>query len=239
MVFLQDKTQKKSQDALVDHSYELINKTFTLETDDIISVNINHLQLSSSNIINVERTSEIVQLNKLMMHPYIYGFIIDTGNNVNLPIIGKIKVGGLTIEEAQNKIEEASASVYSDPVVTVFLLNNKISVLGEVTSEGTYPVYKNRISVFDALGEARGFKDFANRSEVRILRTRGGKNRLFHIDLTDENLLASENLFLQPNDVIFVKQLKRKKFTMNDNQQIYRILGLIVSIFTLYALIQK
>lgn len=238
IVLLQDKTQKRPQDAVIDHSFEMINKDFVLEADDIISVNINHIQLSVTNETSLEGTTEIRRLNS-MMHPYIYGFTIQSNDTISLPMLGNLKLGGLTLEEAQDIITQTAVDIYSVPVVSVYLLNNTISVLGEVKRPGTYSVYENKISIFNAVSEAGGFKDYANRNKVKILRTRGGENRIFFVDLTDEKLLLTENLFLQPNDVILVQPLKRKKFTTNDNQQIYRILSLAISAFTLYALLHK
>lgn len=230
IVYLQDKTAKKPHEALVDHAFDQKAVPFVLETNDILSVQINHIQLASRNIQTVE--SEIEGL-RSPTHTYLHGFRVDENGNIDLPTLGKVQVGGMTILQATESIQKNAEKYYAEPVVKVFLINFNVTVLGEVNGPGTFNVMDNQINVLEAIGLARDAGDYANRSEVKIMRSRGGKNRLFWLDLTDEKLLESEAFYLQPDDVVMIKPLKRKKYSGNDSAAVYRGLSILISVLSL------
>jgi polysaccharide export outer membrane protein len=238
-VYLQDKDQKKPHDALVDHTYDALYEELLIETGDIISVKINQLQLVSETEYRITSSEEDEMLNRSTTHPYLYGFPVNEDGDVFLPMIGKINVIGLTINEATDKVALIANNSYNDPTVKIFLLNFTVTVLGEVRQPGEIPVYNNKMTVFQALGRVNDMGDYANREAVRIIRTRNNQNRIFHIDLTDETLLGMKELYLQPQDVILVKHQKRKKFTVNDNQMIFSTASLMIALATLVVLINK
>ena len=226
-VYLQDKSQKRAHDAAVEHEFEDPYQEFVLEPGDVLSVNINHYQLTAGS--EPSSTGEEPAAMRSVQHPYLSGLRIDESLSISLPVIGKVKVGGLTLDQAQLAIDSAASEFYASPTSKVFLMNFDVTVLGEVGRPGTYPVYDNKVTIFEALGYANDAGIYANREVIRISRTRGGKNRILHVDLTDENLLMSPRLYLQPNDVVMVKPLKRKKYTLNDSQGILRTISVALS----------
>ena len=137
------------------------------------------------------------------------------------------------MDAASAKITEAADKVFSSPSVKVHLINFRISVLGSVNTPGQYMVYNNTLNIFEALGLANDADDYSNKEGVKVLRTRNDKNHLFHIDLTDENLLSSEAFYIHPSDVIIVSPLKRKKWSGREAQSLYAGLGVVVSLTSL------
>jgi polysaccharide export outer membrane protein len=83
-------------------------------------------------------------------------------------------------------------------------------MLGEVKSPGKYPIYNNRINIFEALAMANDLTAFANRSRVQIIRTEGTKTNVVVFDLLNKDILSSPYYYLQPNDIIYVEPLKEK-----------------------------
>ncbi len=230
IVYLQDKTAKKPHEALVDHSFDQSYSDYLLESNDILSVQINHIQLASKNIQTVETETEGL---RAPTHTYLHGFRIDEEGHVDLPVIGKVKVAGLTILQASALIQNTANKYYADPVIKIFLINYNVTVLGEVNSPGTFNIMDNKINILEAIGLAKDAGDYANRSEVKVLRTRGGKNHIYWVDLTDEKLLESEAFFLHPDDVVMIKPLKRKKFSGNDSSAVYRGFSILLGVLTL------
>lgn len=226
-VYLQDKTQKRPHKTEVNHQFQDAFAPLRFERGDVLSVNISYYELTKNGEARMDSDEP---MNRSVEHPYLSGYRVDDSLNINLPVIGAVKVGGLTAEEAEAKILEKATSFYSNPNVKIFLMNFRVTVLGEVGRPGSFDVYNNKISVFEALGLANDMLPYADRESVAIQRSRGGQNHLYYIDLTDETLLASGNLYLQPNDVIMVKAMGRKKYTLNDSQGVVRALSVVLSI---------
>jgi polysaccharide export outer membrane protein len=235
-VYLQDKTQKRSHDALVEHTFEDPHQPFALEPGDVISVRINYYQLTQNGETAMSDDGQAI---RSVQHPYLNGFTVDDDLNIQLPVVGPVKVGGLTPGQAEKEIARISEKYYSAPTVKVFLMNFKITVLGEVGRAGTFDVYNNKITVFEALGMANDAGPYANREAVRITRSRGNQNQIYYLDLTDETVLSSPKLYLQPNDVILVKAQKRKKYTLNDSQGVVRALSVLLSVGSIVIAVSK
>lgn len=237
IVYVQDYSQKKPYNYLADTIFEAPAVDYKLRAGDILYVKSDHPTLSKSfqqldvNYLSDSRTIQAV--------PALSGFLVDTMGNIDIPIVGKISVEGKTIFNARQAIEDAAAKYFTDPAIRVFMMNYFITVLGEVNLPGRYQVYNHRINVFEAMGLAGDATDFASRETVKIVRNRNGKNELYSVDLTDQNLLASENFYLQPNDILMVKPQKRKKYATRDVQNFFNAVTATVSVITLYLLIQQ
>ena len=239
IVYLQDFTKDKPNDHLADTTFLGMESSYLLQANDVISVKINHLQLSKMETQPSVSEGEDEIVRSPLQHPYLNGFAIDPGGNVDLPVIGKVAVGGKTVFAAQEIIAAAADKYYSEPNTKVILLNFYVTVLGEVNRPGRFPVYNNQMNVLEALGLAGDAAEYADRESVKILRTRDGKNQLYHVDLTDQMLLASPAFYLQPNDIIMLRPLKRKKLASRGLQNLYAGLSVIVSAGTLTYLILK
>lgn len=229
---MQDKTASKPHDALADTSYPESRSEWTLEHEDVLSVRINHLSspgTSISNFSNDDRT--LLRTN--IQNPNVHGFTIDENGNIDLPIVGLVKLKGLTLDQARVKIKGAADQVFSNPSIKVHMINFRISVLGDVNSPGQFLVNNNTVNIFEALGLANDAGEYSNRMGVKVLRTRNGQNRLFHLDLTDEAIIGSEAFYVHPSDVIMVAPLKSKKWAGREAQSVYTGLGVLVSLTSL------
>ena len=235
IVYLKDQTQPAAHDYLNDTSFVQQAVDYRLEPHDIVYVKINRVELTQ----NFQQTSVDLdpEARAMQSRPYLLGYTVDAEGKVDLPTLGKVEVAGLTILEAQAKILETARQFYDSPSVKVYLLNFYVTILGEVNTPGRYPVFNNRITVMEALGFANDATDFANRSEVRVLRSRDGVNEIYPIDLTDQQIMGKEAFYLLPNDVVLVKPQKRKKYAGRDLQNVFNAISAAVSIATLYLLI--
>ncbi|MBK7627180.1 MAG: SLBB domain-containing protein, partial [Bacteroidales bacterium] len=117
-----------------------------------------------------------------------------------IPVIGRIKVGGFTIQEARSIIQESVDKVYNSTTVECKLLSFKFTVIGEVKGPGTYINYNNYLTVLEAIGRAGGVGDFGNRNRVLVIRPVKEGSKTYRLNLQDKSILSSEAYFLLPND---------------------------------------
>jgi polysaccharide biosynthesis/export protein len=146
---------------------------------------------------------------------FIYGYDVNSEGNIILPVIGQIKVEGLTLEDTRKLLQESTEKVFKNSTVECKLLTFKFTVIGEVKIPGTYVNYNNYLTVLEAVGRAGGIDDYGDRSRVLVVRSKDKGSKTFRLNLQDKNILSSEAYFLLPNDVVIVEPLKQKIFNMN------------------------
>ncbi|MBP3757248.1 MAG: polysaccharide biosynthesis/export family protein, partial [Prevotella sp.] len=141
-------------------------------------------------------------------------YLVDNDGMINFPIVGALKVGGLTKSEAEKMIQEKIKPYMSadeNPIVTVRMPGYQISVLGEVARPGTFTVSREKISVLEALAQAGDLTIYGQRKNVQLIREDAtGKKSIYVFDLTDANIINSPYFYLQQNDVLYVTPNKVK-----------------------------
>jgi polysaccharide export outer membrane protein len=181
-------------------AYNLQEPVYKLKSDDIISVEVFSLTQEKFNFLGNTPRLELT---------------VDKQGDIELPVVGNLKVAGLTLFETQEKIKVLTADYLKSPKITVKLTNVSFTVLGEVRSQGTFEMDGSNVTVLEAIGQAGGLTDFADRSNIRILRHEQSKASVYKIDILEDNLLLSDRYFIQPNDVIIVDPLKAKNLRGN------------------------
>lgn len=136
---------------------------------------------------------------------YYQYYTVDAVGEITFPVLGKLKVAGLTqsqvIEMIQNRLKEQIV----DPVVTMRFLNASVTVLGEVEMPGTYPINNGRMTILEALGAAGDLTPYGRRTNVLITRENNGQLEFARLDLTSDEIFTSPYFYLQQNDVIVVE----------------------------------
>ncbi|NND95507.1 MAG: hypothetical protein HKN45_11640 [Flavobacteriales bacterium] len=235
IVYLQNQEASGGHKSFERKSFNGASSDYILETNDVVSVKINHLQLTEE----FQQVSEEFDTESRLgvQHPMLTGFTIDNDGYVDLPTVGKVRVGGMTIFQAEEAISSEAKKYYTNYSVKVFLMNAYVSVMGEVNKPGRFPVFVNELSILEALSMGGDATEYADRRNVRVIRNRGDKNEVFVLDLNDEKSLSNEAFYLQPNDVVLVNPLASKKFIRRDPQNLFNAISSIVSVVTLYLLI--
>jgi len=146
----------------------------------------------------------------------LISYPVDSSGAIALPYVGTIMVTGKTLGVIAADVEQALTGYIADPAVTVKLINNYISLLGEVERPGRYPIYKGRLNIFQALAMGGDLGDFSNRQMVQVIRQADGGNVIKKFSLTDRDIMSSEFFYVMPNDVIYAKPMKGKFFRMNE-----------------------
>ena len=150
----------------------------------------------------------------------LMGYVVDNEGFIDFPVLGPIKVAGLTRWELSNLIKERliKGGFLTDAVVTVEFMNFKVSVIGEVNSPGTYTLNNDKVTILQAISLARDLTIFGQRENVCVIREREGERVIYEINLCDVSLFDSPAYYLQQNDVVYVQpsEIKARQSTTDD-----------------------
>ena len=211
---------------------ESIRYNYIIQKEDLLSVQISSTTKSDYDFFNLEETSN-PQL--MAQNHYLYGYLVRPDGIVNLPMIGDVKLEGLNISAAEKVIETISSTYFKDPIVKVNILNFNVSILGEVNSPGKYNIIRSNQNIFHLIGQANDLTEFANRKRIKIIRNHGDENsKILYFDLSDPKILADKNIFLQPQDIVYVEPMKKKFYSVNS---LSSAVSIAISAITLYLLI--
>ena len=206
--------QSSDQDAetnVLISKYDLNTTIYRIKPNDVLSIEINSLSKPEYNFFSLEQPNSNFG-NISQENAPITGELVDAEGYIEFPVVGKVKVAGLTLEQVQEKIQEVAHKYVVDPVVKIRLLNFRFTVLGEVRNEGTINSFNQQVSVLEALGLAGGMTDLANRSRLKLLRNTGEDVEVVYLNLLEEEFLTSSYYILHQNDVIIVPPLKQRPF---------------------------
>lgn len=179
-------------------------------------------------VVTYQAGSEIVESG---YNQRILGYVVDNDGNIDFPILGVIKVSGLTRWELSKLIKKqlVDGGYLTDAVVTVEFLNFKVSVIGEVNSPGTYTIEGDKVTILQAISLARDLTIFGMRENVSVIRERNGERTIYEVNLCDVDMFKSPAYYLQQNDVVYVQpsEVKAKQSTVDDKG--LRITSILVS----------
>ncbi len=144
----------------------------------------------------------------------LQSYLVDNAGYIQFPIVGALKVGGLTKSEAEQLIQtkiKHYMNAEETPIVTVRMSSYSISVLGEVARPGTFMVSREKISILEALAQAGDLTIYGVRDKVQLIREDANGKKEFHmLNLNDANIINSPYYYLQQNDVVYVEPNKVK-----------------------------
>ena len=175
--------------------------------------------------------------------PTMQQYLVNNKGEIDFPVIGRLEVGGLTKNEAEDLIRERLKPYLKEsPIVTVRMSNYKISVLGEVARPGSFTIGNEKVNVLEALAMAGDMTVYGVRSEVAVTREVDGVRTIEYLDLTSKDLFNSPAFYIQQNDVIYVKPNKYKAQAgeISQNRNFYlSLVGTAISVATLIITLTK
>ena len=247
----------QSYESLTDKSYKEIvinevNQQDTLydariQPKDLLNITINTTdpQAAAPFNLTMQTYNNIAQSNaSTTSQPALQQYLVDNDGNVEFPVLGNIHLGGLTKGEAEQYIKDKLKSQFrGTPIVTVRMVNYKISVIGEVGSPGTFTISNEKVNIFEALAMAGDMTIYGIRDNVKLIREDNtGKREIVTLNLNDQDILQSPYYYLQQNDILYVTPNKTKAKTSNISSSTtiwFSVVGSLVSLASLIIAITK
>ena len=150
----------------------------------------------------------------------LMGYVVDNEGFIDFPVLGPLKVAGLTRWELAELIKTKllNEGLLSDAVVTVEFMNFKVSVIGEVNSPGTYTLNNDKVTILQAISLARDLTIFGQRENVCVIRESEGERVIYEVNLCDVGMFKSPAYYLQQNDIVYVQpsEIKARQSTTDD-----------------------
>jgi polysaccharide export outer membrane protein len=178
---------------------------------------------------------------------YQPGYQVNGSGNIDYPVLGPLKVAGLTIDQLQQTLTQKVSAYVKSPSIIVHFLEFNVDVLGEVRSPGVHKFYVNRVTIIDALSSAGDLTDYAKREDIMVIREEDGKKIYYKIDLKDKAVFDSPVYIMEPNDIVYVSpnNYRIKNLSLNPEEKqrktglAFGIVSAGISIATLLYLIFK
>lgn len=162
-------------------------------------------------------------------------YIVDKEGMVAIPLLGNLKVAGLTIYEARDIILEKARVTYRNPMVEVRFGNYKITVLGEVNKPNTYIMPHEKVTLLDAISMAGDLTLYGKRDNILLVRDLGNKKEFVRLDLNSATIFESPYFYLKQHDVIYVEPVKGR--ALSADRGVWQYISTFTSLTSVILLI--
>lgn len=200
MVYFQDVEGVETNETIVNYEPKI-------QVDDLLIINVSAIDGEAAIPFNLYETPIVVGV---VSNPIPFKYLVNADGEINFPVLGTIKVKGLSTKKLTAYLTKTLAGYLKSPIVNVRLTNFKVTVLGEVKSPGSYTIPNERISIIEAIGLAGDLTIQGLRSTVLLIREQEGERKFVTIDLTNKELFNSPYFYLAQNDVIYIEPNKTK-----------------------------
>lgn len=184
------------------------NDPLRLQSDDQVQVVISSISPEASQLFNLMGSPVTGSTNVTQMMQSVY--IVSPSGNITIPVVGDVKVSGLTTDQAKLEIKNAVTPYLKDAVVSTTLINFRVTVMGEVMRPSSFQVAGEKINVLEAIGMAGDLTLFAKRNNIKVIRKGADKVEVAQLDLNNSNVMRSPYYNLRQNDVVIVEPSRRK-----------------------------
>lgn len=189
--------------SLVSNNYKTIFKA-----DDLLQITVSALDLEAVQPFNLPAVTYATTTNNVIGTPQQQSYLIDNQGFVDFPLLGKIKLAGLSRSEAIRLLKDKLDPDYvKNPTINIRISNFTVTVLGDVKKPGTYTIPNERITVLEALGLS-GDLNITGIRNIQVFREEKGEKKTYSLDLKSNTIFTSPAYYLQQNDVVYVQPNK-------------------------------
>lgn len=246
MIYLQGASEAYSVPKDVEANFEL-----KVEPDDQLAISIASkdqelLQRFNNNTLIGGGNNSMMGSNSVNVQSGVSYFQVDINGNIEFPIFGTIKVGGLTTREISSMLQKRikDEGYINDAVVNTRIMSFKVTVMGDVMHPGTQTYQGERLTILEALGKAGDLNNSARRDHILVIREEGGKRVSYEVNLLDQqSIFNSPVYYLQQNDVIYVQPNKSQRVKGSTSYTWLTVgstvVGMVVSVVSLIVALKK
>lgn len=205
--YFQDMTTENNVLEGVESNYEV-----NITSDDLLAISVSSIDPNAIAIFNLPATTYLQPgQDEISTTPVLQSYLVDSEGYIDFPVLGRLHVAGMTRHELAEYLKAGISKYAKDPLVTVNIMNFKVSVLGEVNKPGTISITNERMSILDALSMAGDLTINGMRDRVTLYRDENGKKTYHVFDLTSSDVFKSPYFYLKQNDVIYVEPNKARR----------------------------
>ena len=203
----------------------------TFKPDDLLQITISAQDLEAVKPFVLSTGSYNSGNNSTSVSASQQIYLVDTNGEVDFPLLGKIKLGGLTREKAIGLLKSKLDPQYiKNPNINIRISNFKITVLGDVANPGNYTIPNERITILEAIGLAGDLNISGQRNNVLVIREYKKQKIKYNVDLLSNNIITSPVYYLQQNDLVYVEHNKAtiQSASYNQNTGLFISMGSIL-----------
>jgi polysaccharide export outer membrane protein len=167
--------------------------------------------LAVGDVINLVISTPLQTSDQILNQKGGSGFQIRGDSTIEIPVLGNVKLAGLTLAAAKDTLFSRANIYFNQPFVNLSLVTFRVTVLGEVSNPGIKLMVSEKSTLLDAIALSGDLTGFGNRTNIQVLRG----DKTFLLDITDMEIFKADGFYLQSNDVVYVQPL-RKKNTMSN-----------------------
>lgn len=199
-----------------------------IQQNDLLAVYVSSINVEASRFFNPSNTESSDPESDRT------SYLVDSEGMIEMPLIGKVEVAGLTTKQTSNRIRALLQKYLESPTVRVYLESFKVTILGEVKVPGVYYIRNEKVTLPEALGLAGDMTIYGERKQVQVIREGDGARIFINTDMTKREVFSSPGYNLKPNDIVYVPAGKGRVASAD---VFYRIAPLVISTLTLITLI--
>ncbi|RZJ58414.1 MAG: sugar transporter [Hymenobacter sp.] len=218
---------------------EIKNRTDPkIQSDDLLSITVSSLNPEANLLFNsgILQSASSTAGAAPTASKLNEGYLVDKNGAINFPVLGAIKLAGLTKEQATDKMTVEIKHHIKDPIVNIRFLNFRITVIGEVNRPSTFTIPTERVNLVEALALAGDMTAYGKRENVLIIRESDGVRTTTRVDLNDKEALNSPYYYLQQNDILYVEPAKIKQLQGGSGSFYLGIASASISILSLFII---
>jgi polysaccharide biosynthesis/export protein len=173
-----------------------------------------------------------------MMGTVQIDFLVKKDGNVELPFLGDVPLGGMTIQKAQDTLRELYRKQYIDPLIRINISNQRVIVFNGSGATGTIlPITDTKTTLLEILVKAGGVNQRGRAKYIQIMRQTPEGRQIYLVDLSTIEGLYYADMVVQANDIIYVRPLRQL------DREVFRVITPVLSAFTggyfLYNIVER
>lgn len=196
--------------------YDLQRQLYQVQINDMLNITVRSFDDQLANTFNASQTRNLQ--NATDAYFYLTGYTVDSNGDIDIPVVGRVQVLGLTVDEVKALINEKLKLYFQEDAIftNVQLSGIRFSVVGEVKNPGKYTIYQNQANIFEALAISGDATIYGDRHEVQIMRQYPEGIKIIELDLTNSMVLSNPEFMIQPNDIINVKPVAQRSWGIGE-----------------------
>ncbi|SRR5690554_4228235 len=185
---------------------------YRLQINDLVSIRVKTLDQETVGIFNPVSDASLNATGEEKL--YYDGFVVNDHGNIRIPSLGEVNVLGYTVDEVREMLEKRLLKDYfkeeANVFVTVKLAGIRYTINGEINSPGSNIIYRDQVSIMEAIANSGDITITGDRKDVVIIRQYPAGQKVHHIDLTTLDAMNSPYYYVKPNDLILINPLPQK-----------------------------